>query len=90
VEQHWLQHERVLVRILDGHKFDQKEFVDAIRFFEETTGIPSRDSKTYVGRVPNKQLAEDLDRWRAWYAANKGSLFVDPSTGRVLVDEDAR
>jgi hypothetical protein len=90
VEQRWLHHESVLVRILEGHKFDQEEFVRAIQFFEETTGIPSRDSKTFVGRVPNKLLAEDLERWRAWYAENKGSLFVDPSTGRVLVDENAR
>ena len=84
----WKHHEQVIVRITEEKEFDQGEFVDAVEFFEETTGIPSRDRFTDIGRLPNENLREDLERWAAWYAENQANLRWDPKAKKVLVRED--
>lgn len=86
----WNVHERTLTDIRNGHEFTESDFTAAVDFFVRTTGIPSHDSGTYVGRIPNDQLVGDLERWRAWYVENEPFLRWDPVQRRVRVDEDAK
>ena len=88
VQELWLRHERALERILDGNRFDLPPFVAAIEFFEDLTSIPSRDSKTHFGRLPNSHLAEDLSRWKQWYAENAQALRWNPVTRSISVEPD--
>lgn len=83
VEELWKAHEDVLVGVLQGRKFSEQEFVTAVDFFARTTGIPSNDSGTYVGRIPNANLPSDLERWREWYAENAALLYLDHDTGEI-------
>lgn len=86
----WSANERILEDIIAGKTFNQDEFVRAVDFFGELTGIQSQDEGTDIGRVPNEHLREDLDRWRAWYAANAPRLRWDAGTGRVMVERDVQ
>ena len=82
---HWSHNEELLRRLVAGEKVDRDEFVSAVSFFERTTGIPSRHSRSFVGPLPNANLDEDLEHWRAWYNKNKARLYWDPAAGDVKV-----
>jgi hypothetical protein len=86
-KQRWKSQEEVVVNILQGRPFNEKEFVAAVDFFQQTTGLPSHDSGTYIGRIPNEQLQKDLEGWRDWYRQNEAFLYWNPATGRIEVDE---
>lgn len=85
VERVWMKNEHILVRILNGRKFYQHKFVAAVDFFERVTGMPGREDMTFVGRIPTKDLAADLQRWRDWYQAHKEFLYLDSQTGAIVL-----
>ncbi len=89
-QRHWKEPEDVITGILQGHEFNQEKFIDAVDFFQALTGIPSHDSGTYIGRIPNEQLRKDLEAWSAWYSENGPHLRWNPATGRVEVDLEAK
>src|SRR6267142_2515144 len=84
----WVANDRVLGNILDGKPFNQDEFVRSVDFFQELTGIQSHDDGTDIGRVPDNDLREDLERWRAWYTVNGSRLYWDEPSGRVLIRKE--
>ena len=84
IARHWEANERVLLRILEGKRFDES-YETAVEFFEETTGIAATDRQTFVGRLPSQTLAEDLKKWRAWYEQHKDSLYWDSDSSRIRV-----
>ena len=89
IERQWQLREKVLLDIVGGKEFDQREFAEAVDFLTQVTGIPSQDSGTYVGRLPNVKLKSDLERWQAWYRENERNLYLDRETGGILVRRSA-
>ena len=86
----WKENEHILDRIQNGEEFDQVEFVQAVKFFEKVTEIPSRDRKTTIGRLPSEHLKQDLRQWREWYAAHGETLSWDPVLGVIRLDRSQR
>jgi len=73
----WESHREVLVRALKEKKFTIREFEVALRFFEQTTGLAANQESTRYGRMPGKQLTEDLQAWDDWFRADGATLRVE-------------
>lgn len=73
----WNSHREVLVRVIKEKKFTIREFEAALRFFETTTGLAANQESTRYGRLPGKQLTEDLQAWDDWFRANGVGLRVE-------------
>lgn len=80
----WEKEEAVVKQAVAGKPYDHQELIRALDFLSATTGIPSRDEGTFVGRMPNSNLPDDLVKWQKWYSINKQRLLVDPN-GKVIV-----
>ncbi|HEY5746066.1 MAG TPA: hypothetical protein VIU12_08325 [Chryseolinea sp.] len=60
----------------DPHTDSTGASVRAVYTLEQMTGIISNGRITFFGKVGFD--ADDLCKWRAWYAKNKGDLLWDP------------
>jgi len=67
VKQVWGVQERVILAVLDRNAPFGREFDEAAKFFEKTTGIMSRADGFYGGVLPDPILDDDLARWNSWY-----------------------
>jgi hypothetical protein len=84
VSELWDCNREIMVRVVRGRKFTLREFSRASQFFETLTGIPADARAGSDGKLPGPALADDLDRWDAWYAANGARLVWDPDRGRII------
>ena len=78
VQRLWSRNREILVK-----SASVEEINSAVKFFEETTGILSIASYSYVGRMPSLDSKGELKKWDEWYVKNSPLLFVDPLTGRI-------
>ena len=83
----WEKHWHVLSNNLE-HDVPIRDYISAVKFFEDTTGISGGASYSYVGRMPSLDLGGDLKRWDEWFQANGPSLYLDPTTGKILTKKD--
>ena len=70
----WQRHRDILVRILQGKRFQTTEYAAAVGFFETVTGLHAHDDGSDVGRIPTGRLESDLMAWDQWVAVNAGCL----------------
>jgi len=80
----WLRHEAAVVRALEGHQ-ENDEFVKAVDFFADLTGIEIHVNIFTMGYLPEPEARNDLELIRAWYTKNKASLYYDADSDRVEV-----
>lgn len=70
----WESHREVLVRAIREKPFTIQEFEAALRFFEETTGLPGHQPATRYGRLPDERLTDDLLAWDDWFRSKGAEL----------------
>ena len=74
----WNGHRDVLVRVLKEKKFTIREFTESVEFFEGLTCMRSRQTRAYMGLVPNGHLDKDLARWDRWLRSYAADLEPAP------------
>ena len=85
----WSGHEHVVVEAIQGHQYREHELIEAVEFFEATTGIKAPDALDEQGTVvvPTKAMPGALAKWRQWYSENRDRLRVDTATKKIRVGE---
>jgi hypothetical protein len=86
----WQAQREVLQRVAKGDSFDPQAFSAAVQFFESTTGIPSHDDKTFVGRFPTAKLQADLQSWDAWFVEKRSLLYWDAESSQIKISPGAQ
>ena len=67
--------------------YSPDEITAAIDFFETTTKIYS-GVMSFIGPIPDDELAKAREQWQAWYRANGDRLILDPETDRVIMQKE--
>jgi hypothetical protein len=80
----WMSHESAVELALDGQQRDD-DFVEAVRFFSDVTGIEIDVEIFSLGYLPGPHAKEDLTKIQAWYEQNADRLYFDEDWLNVRV-----
>jgi len=71
----WVRYHSFLSAVVNGALYDQWQLQKTVAFFEIVSGIPSELDGTALGLILNYEtLRSDMQRWDAWYSANKSPI----------------
>lgn len=81
-EEIWSHHEDVVARAIEGRQ-EGDQFIEAVLFFAELTGIEIEVNMSTMGLIPKPETGRDLERIREWYAEHRECLYYDDAAEAV-------
>jgi len=75
-EEIWRHHEEVVALAIEG-KQEGDQFIEAVLFFAELTGVEIEVNMSTMGFIPKTETIRDLERVREWYAEHRECLYYD-------------
>jgi hypothetical protein len=79
----WEREMRIVRGAVDGEKVSESEFLHAISFFSDLTGIEIRANLSYVGAIPTEETRSDLSKLSAWFQKHGSRIYWSKSEESV-------